>query len=64
MYNYDKAFFMCHAICSLQSKLLEGGLQVDPSAHEEVTGNPEVGISIRNLTKIYSQVMRVVNKHG
>ena len=27
----------------------------DPSAHEEVPGNLEVGISISNLTKIYDQ---------
>ena len=27
----------------------------DPSAHEEVPGNLEVGISIKNLTKIYDQ---------
>ncbi len=36
---------------------MEGTLQVDPSAHEEVTGDPAVGISIRNLTKIYSKVL-------
>ena len=27
----------------------------DPSAHEKVPGNLEVGISISNLTKIYDQ---------
>ena len=27
----------------------------DPSAHEEVPGNLEIGISINNLTKIYDQ---------
>ena len=27
----------------------------DPSAHEEVPGNLDVGISVTNLTKIYDQ---------
>lgn len=28
----------------------------DPSAHEEVSEDLEVGISIKNITKIYNQV--------
>ena len=32
----------------------------DPSAHEEVSEDLEVGISIRNITKIYSQVTNIL----
>ena len=38
---------------SLVQDMTSGGY--DPSAHEEVPGNLEVGISISNLTKIYDQ---------
>ena len=33
------------------------------SNHEEITGNLEVGISIRNLTKIYGQVRLLSYTH-
>ena len=33
---------------------------IDPLANEEVTGDVEVGISIKNLTKIYRQVHPVL----
>ena len=32
------------------------GDDVDPASHEVVTGNLEVGISIKNLTKIFGLV--------
>lgn len=33
-----------------------GGDGLDPEVNEEVTGDLEIGISIKNLTKIYGQV--------
>lgn len=33
-----------------------GEVHFDPSAHEELSGDLDVGISIKNLSKIYKQV--------
>ena len=35
------------------------GDDIDPTSHEVVTGNLEVGISIKNLTKIFGLVSYV-----
>ena len=39
---------------ALKVRLTQSADKYDPSAHEKVRGNLEVGISIKNLTKVYS----------
>ena len=43
-----------HCSNSEQLRIVKSFVYDDPSAHEKVRGKLEVGISIRNLTKIYS----------
>lgn len=49
--------YWCESVrCSSMKPGIQGeGYQEDPSAHEEVATDLSIGISIRNLTKIYSQ---------